>query len=644
MSKNSSYAIFAVALLGAGAVGLLIFSMAPPPGAPPSVGEGAPDRESRRGAQEFVTRRVDEEASKGSERITSLELDSTGLSASQASAESAPDAAEAARASSPSGILQPGRGDVLFLVEDSSGQPLRDVSVILAQLDADGGEAHAATTGRGEVSFSDLAPGPYSYRARTNHHPPLVSVASFRLDEGERKRITVRLGGSKFVIRGRVLNSLGEPIPEIEISAVRHRFASALGEDESGAVSIRRTVSREDGSFSIEVLADGEYEVRTTATGRYGSLKVTLQAGGSPADLILVEGFAVAGRVTNIDAEPLARVWVGLRENRNIFTYTDDNGRYRLQLGSGFENLGSTIRFYLAGYEERLLGLAEAQPRGARELGLDTELRPVENAASVVGSVLTERGSPIAGATVLFGSPELRTHYQTVSDADGSFSISNVEVGPGYQLRILPSGSFLDYSRERIRVPEDGVSLEAFLEALPTGRLTGRMLDADGNPLPDFRLWLLNRDASKNAVPITSDAHGYFNLTDAPAGSLVFDNRASPRHIVNGVFLPDDGEREVTLVLDSGELTMTGAVVDDRGDPVGGADVSLAWSNGAGEIQSSSRRVTRTDSNGSFRFTELGPGEHLLEVRAANYRTVQEYHEVGRFAADVEVRLEPEGP
>jgi hypothetical protein len=112
---------------------------------------------------------------------------------------------------------------------------------------------------------------------------------------------------------------------------------------------------------------------------------------------------------------------------------------------------------------------------------------------------------------------------------------------------------------------------------------------------------------------------------------------------VSGVFLPAEGEREVSLVLDWGTLGMTGEVLDDRGDPVGGAEVSLSWSDTNGEIQSASSRSTRTDPSGLFRFSQLGPGEHLLEVRAAGYRTLQEYHDADRYAAEVELRLEPDG-
>jgi hypothetical protein len=89
---------------------------------------------------------------------------------------------------------------------------------------------------------------------------------------------------------------------------------------------------------------------------------------------------------------------------------------------------------------------------------------------------------------------------------------------------------------------------------------------------------------------------------------------------------------------------MTGKVLDDRGDPVGGGQLSLSWSNTKGEMQSTSSRATQTDLAGFFRFAQLGPGEHLLDVRASGYRVFTGYYIVGSDSAEVEVRLEPNAP
>jgi hypothetical protein len=166
------------------------------------------------------------------------------------------------------------------------------------------------------------------------------------------------------------------------------------------------------------------------------------------------------------------------------------------------------------------------------------------------------------------------------------------------------------------------------------------MIDGERNPIPGFRLWLVSASAGRSAVPITSDERGYFELAEAPAGSLSLGTRSSPRLHVSGVSLPARGEVDVVLVLDWGDREMQGRVLDDRGDPVGGADVSLSWSHEGGGMHSSSKRGTRTDPQGVFRFTKLGPGKHVLEVSAAGYAPLAERHEIGRYAPEVEVRLE----
>jgi hypothetical protein len=347
--------------------------------------------------------------------------------------------------------------------------------------------------------------------------------------------------------------------------------------------------------------------------------------------------------VTNARGEALARVHVGAQGRTNSGAYTDEWGGYELQLEREPEDGEDayTFRFKLQGYEETNLPLPQLGHEGAREVRLDVELRVVENAALVTGVVVSERGEPVAGATILLSRPQ-RARYQTASDAEGSFSLVDVEIGSDYQLAVLAPIPFRDYSERGIRITEDGLSLEIVLESLATGRLTGRMIDVEGNPLPGFRLWLGGASA-RSAVPISGDARGYFELEEASAGLLSFFTRVSPILRVSGLTLRAGGEADVLLVLDSGDQGMTGKVLDDRGDPVAGAEVSLSWSHASGGLQSTSQRTTRTDPSGLFRFTQLGPGEHLLEVRAAGYRNVQEYRDAGRYAAEVELRLEPDG-
>jgi hypothetical protein len=565
-----------------------------------------------------------------------LELGDSGEPGGRTSIRSRDAASELSMAQKAIRELPRGSARIAFAVQDASGRPQPDVSVLLESLDRDGGGELAVTGAEGEARFLDLAPGLYAYQAQAPGGSESASY-SLQLEPADDKHLTLRLAGSGLSIAGRVQNQQGEPVAGIGVSVVRHRFASAVSEVDSGHPSRRSTRTDASGAFAIGGLDKGEHDVLTSSTDRYPSVKVVVQAGTASVDLILAEGLDVQGIVTNPNGEPLARVWVGLNARRDRFAYTDAAGSYKLQLDLLSEDSDRSVRFYLQGYEEERLALPSPVDGGGR---LDAELRPVENAARVDGVVQSDGGEPIAGATIVLGSRELGTNYQALSDADGAFSVPGAKIGPGYNLRVLPSGRYLDFTRHEIEVPEDGLSIEVVLESLSTGRLVGHMVDAEGNPVSGFRLWVVPSAATRSALPITSDERGDFELEEAPAGPISFDTRASPRLQQSGIVLPAGGEREVVLVLDWGEHELTGEVIGEGGDPIAGAEVSLSWSHANGDVRSTSHRATRTDPSGTFRFSQLGPGRHRLDVHALGYHDAQEHHEVGRPNAEIKIRLE----
>jgi hypothetical protein len=532
--------------------------------------------------------------------------------------------------------LPNGNARIVFVVQDASGRPQPGVRLQLTSLKPGGGVRRIETGSRGEATFRDLAAGPYGYMADASNGAERIS-SSLRLEAGERKRLILRQAGSDLSITGQVRNQQGEPVAGILVSIEPHRFASAVSE--AGTRNQSRQSARSDatGRFDFEGLQEGEYEVVTDAMGQYLSTRLVIQAGANSVDLILGAGLRVTGTVTNSSGEPLDRVWVGLDARRDRSALTDADGNYLLRLDSDQAATDSKIRFYLRGYEVELHPLATARDQGRQ---LNVTLRPVENAVSVAGIVESEQGQPIAGATVALKSEALGTQYQAVTNRDGAFSFSDAKAGQGYSLRVFPKGLYLDYIRQQINVPEAGLSLEISLKSLETGRLVGRMIDEQGSPVVGFRLWVAASGATQGALPITSDEQGYFELAEAPAGSLTFDTRSSPRLAIRGVTLQAGGERDVVLVLDWGEEELTGEVRGERGVPIAGAEVSLSWSHASGNVRSSSQRTTRANPDGSFRFQQLGPGQHHLKVRAAGYRPVEERQEVDGYAAKVKIRLE----
>ena len=64
--------------------------------------------------------------------------------------------------------------------------------------------------------------------------------------------------------------------------------------------------------------------------------------------------------------------------------------------------------------------------------------------------------------------------------------------------------------------------------------------------------------------------------------------------------------------LAQGGATITGRVTDDRGASISGAEVRLRTRNGV-------QLFARTDEQGVYKFTGLGPGDYLLEVKAQGF-------------------------
>lgn len=534
--------------------------------------------------------------------------------------------------------LQPGTGGIAIEVQDASGRALPGLTVSLRALDPPGGAERAITGGRGEARFYDLAAGSYDYRVWQRDRSEVAAHAFVSLLEAERKHLTVRLGERDLSIAGRVTTRAGKPVAGLRVSLVRHRLASASSARVTGDDRVRSTETAGDGSFAFGGLGEGEYDVQTSATPRYATARGLVQAGTGLVQLVVDEGLLVVGTVRDARGDALVGVEVRVDGQRDRLAFTGEGGGYRLSLQRPPDDALTTLLFRLEGYRQARHALPAAAPA---EVRLDAELEAVEDTAAVSGVVESDRGRPVAAATVLLHSQRQGTRYQAVSDEYGRFSVPYVELGSDYQLRLLADGRFRDHTLSGLEVPAAGLWLEIALEPLETGGLTGRMVDPTGQPVPGFRLWLLSSAAVRAAVPVTGDDAGFFSVEEAPAGPLVFDTRAAPRVTVSGIVLPPGGRADVTLVLDSGDHVLAGRVVDGRGEAIGGAGLTLSWSLANGGTRSTSSRSGHSDETGAFRFTGLAGGAHRLDVQAPGYAPLQRLYEVGAISGEVEVRLTP---
>jgi protocatechuate 3,4-dioxygenase beta subunit len=488
------------------------------------------------------------------------------------------------------------------------------------------------SSGAGE----ELPPGDRRTREREG---PALSTASIaaRLEPEGRGDPSEGAPGSGLSIAGRVLDEEGKPVPGLGV------VASALALEEPGASDPRerRIHARQDGSYEFRDVEAGDHLIRSVATDRYASSRVTARAGFRSADLVVVENHRIRlhGTVTDAREEPLADVRV-IPAPPQSETRTDREGNYELDLVA--HRTGSyAFRFLLDGFTEERILLKGIDLIGLPGNRFDVRLTSAADTTTVSGTLTTERGDPIEGEMIRLQSALLKVRYTAVTDRDGSFSIPDVEIGSDYSIRVLPEGPYGPYTDHGIAFSERDALLEIALEALGTGRLEGRMLDAEGDPLPGFSLWLQPSQNPANRVRVTADDRGDFVVEDAPEGQLLFITKSSPRLEVQGIELREGAEKEVDLVLDWGNHELMGSVLDDRGEPVAGAALTLTWSLHSGGTRSASKRRTVTDESGSFRFTQLGPGLHELDVSATGYDDAWERLESGPYAREAEIRLEP---
>jgi hypothetical protein len=303
-----------------------------------------------------------------------------------------------------------------------------------------------------------------------------------------------------------------------------------------------------------------------------------------------------------------------------------------------------TVVFRLAGYHEERVNLAAKELAGADEHRADITLRAQGETAAVSGTLRSPRGDPVGGETVHLQSAALGTRYTATSGADGAFAMGAVEPGSDYRVTVHPHGAYENYRQQDIAIDHPGTEIEITLEPLASGRLTGRMIDVEGYPLPGFTVLLKSNKSQRRHVTVTSDGGGYFNVEDAPAGQLMFFTRSDPRFGITGITLEQGTTISTEVVIDWGDNELVGRVADQNRAPVAGATVRLTWQHSHSGARSNSMRRTVTDLTGSFRFTRLGPGPHQIQVSAPGYQNVTVDHNVDGYPGEVAVTIHEAPP
>lgn len=444
-------------------------------------------------------------------------------------------------------------------------------------------------------------------------------------------------------ISGMVMDESGRGVFGVPVTAYAR---SLFGEE--GASAPDRTVpsmalTDVDGFYDIDGIADGEYRLRTEPDNRYEAAEAIVRAGAEGADLILRErrpGLEVAGTVRG-DGEPLAGAEVVAVGQPSGAVLTDENGFYEttLEMTAGKSNY--TLRFTREGYRERRSVLTVDDQAGPGRIRVDADLEPAQAIVEVTGSVRDRESKPAAGETVQLYSGAARQRYTAVSGRRGEIRFPEVETSDDYMLSVRPADTYRDYLALDVEIGVAGADLDIVLEPRSYGQLTGQMVDADGQPLPAFSLWLRNSEAlNQPPLLVTGDQQGYFEVDRVEAGPLVFETRGSPLVSITGARIAPGEAKTVSLVLDWGVHQIAGLVMDEMGQPVSASELYITSVRRGGGLRAQAVRRAVTDETGYFLVGQLGSGYHTVRVDAPGYRVAIVDHEVGTDNPEVVIRLE----
>ena len=257
--------------------------------------------------------------------------------------------------------------------------------------------------------------------------------------------------------------------------------------------------------------------------------------------------------------------------------------------------------------------------------------------------------TPVSGAEVWLVGPGTRPPLRLISDENGRVAATDL---PGYSYRLeIRAAGYAPVVDELLDLRDGG---ERRFGLQGGSGLSGRVTDADGNPLPTAEVTALSR-FSPRGVPgdetsILTDHQGRFALLSLRPGVYFAEARSpgkAPARV--GPFDLQSGDRmdDITIVLPDGG-SIAGQVVDERGGGVAQARITAYDSDVSPRQLLAGQRLRPTasaygDSGGAFTLTTLPrQGSMTLMAEAPGFvRGVAGNISIGRD--DVQLRLTPMG-
>ncbi len=463
-------------------------------------------------------------------------------------------------------------------------------------------------------------------------------------------------------VRGRVLLPTGGPaagVPVMLLENAMNDMAQIFLNNRLGRLNppIATATTADDGTFALGLRKLGksiDLRVVSPEHPEFSRQQIKVREGDwyDAGDIPLELGLVVQGRVIEMhDKSGIANATVYMASShqshsmvaapgreRGTPTMTDANGAFRFTNAprTGLVNLSAEAPNYAS---SQLLN-QQLKQDAPNEFTLELEL-----GQPIAGVVVDQDGKPIGGVTINANGISRKTPQQatTTSDSDGNFEFASLRTGP-YQLATVST----QFAEAKVPLALTGET-EVKIVLTTRGTVKLKVLAANKQPVKAYRVSLKRYfaqnpdsianvldygDRSINPGDYPRDLGGEWALVKGlPAGDFRFQisdsthakSLSEPFTIVEG-----SAPVEVVATLTLGG-TITGTVIDDRGQPIADATVStdmnggLAADTGLFEIfrsmmpEKHSKASAKTDAQGRFRINKLAFAEYMIRASHPSY-------------------------
>lgn len=387
--------------------------------------------------------------------------------------------------------------------------------------------------------------------------------------------------------------------------------------------SCAETVTDADGNYTLRRLLPGDYDVLVRLNGNLSNdwtadaVDVSLKVGEHRQHLNpeMVKGARISGKVTLSDTNAVVGDLLisihtdGASSLGGWSVKTDSSGHYQLRVPAGKRKV-SVSGMMPDGYERSSEGEGKLKmDLVLEEGGAYTANFALRRESQIRGVVVNASGEPVAGASVNCLQPldQMSHPINVVSDHAGKF------------LFVLPAGTesaqLMAYLDDRVTAVgmKFPVKDEARLELRENGfaRATGQVVDKNGKPIQGVLVTNTGEQIKDLYTKLTTDAEGRYEAKRLlPAKQTSFYG-SKDGYGINSSSASIDAGQSVELepiVLPNADATVSGKVVDSKGNPLEGVQVKAS-----GYLQPSEIEVS---TNAEGKFTLRGVVEGWLDVKA----------------------------